>query len=130
LEHYRKNSGHSEVAVLLGFGFVFAQSQAAAGMLLHSGLAKTPKFPAAKRPQFFLKRSATKSDSNSRSCVIWEFYPNVNEACGRSEQSRARLPRHSERRRVSKRFLDIPAGSLTVAALLRRFNVFVEMPIR
>jgi hypothetical protein len=28
-------------AVLLGFGFVFAQSQAAAGMLLRSSLAKT-----------------------------------------------------------------------------------------
>jgi hypothetical protein len=46
-----------EAAVLLGFGFVFAQSQAAAGMFLRSSLAKTPKSLAAERPQFFFKRS-------------------------------------------------------------------------
>ena len=32
--------GEKEAAVLLGFGFVFAQSQAAVGMLLRSSLAK------------------------------------------------------------------------------------------
>jgi len=45
-------------AVLLGFGFVFARSQATAGMLLHSSLAKTPKFLAAAWLQFFFKRSS------------------------------------------------------------------------
>jgi hypothetical protein len=42
-EHFRKNSSHAEEkkpAVLLGFGFVFAQSQAAAGMLLRSASPK------------------------------------------------------------------------------------------
>jgi hypothetical protein len=41
----------------LGFGFVFAQSQAAAGMFFRSSLAKTPKSLAAERLQFFFKRS-------------------------------------------------------------------------
>jgi len=40
----------------LGFGFIFAQSQATAGMLLCSSLAKTPKFLAAEWPQYFFKR--------------------------------------------------------------------------
>jgi hypothetical protein len=35
--------GKDEGAVFLGFGFVLAQSQAAAGMLLRQSLAKTPK---------------------------------------------------------------------------------------
>jgi len=49
--------GKKEAAVLLGFGFVFAQSQAALGMLLRSSLAKTPKFLAAEWLHYFLKRS-------------------------------------------------------------------------
>jgi hypothetical protein len=32
--------GKEEAAVLLGFGFIFAQSQAATGLLLRSSLAK------------------------------------------------------------------------------------------
>jgi hypothetical protein len=47
LEHYHKYYSHvvgkDEGAVFLGFGFVLAQSQAAAGMLLRQSLAKTPK---------------------------------------------------------------------------------------
>ncbi len=50
-EHFHKNFSHADgkerAAVLLGFGFVFAQSQAASGMLLRSGLAKTSKLLAA-----------------------------------------------------------------------------------
>ena len=45
-----------KAADLLGFGFVFAQSQAAKSMLLRLSLAKTPKSLAAERLQFFLKR--------------------------------------------------------------------------
>jgi hypothetical protein len=59
-EHFRKNSSHAEEkkpAVLLGFGFVFAQSQAAAGMFIRSSLAKNPKFLAAAWLLFFFKRS-------------------------------------------------------------------------
>src|SRR5580698_7503511 len=44
LEHFQKYCNHSveekEAAVLLGFGFVFALSQAAAGMLLRSASPK------------------------------------------------------------------------------------------
>jgi hypothetical protein len=47
LERFKKYRSHSarrkEGAVFLGFGFVSAQSQAAAGMLLRQDLAKTPK---------------------------------------------------------------------------------------
>jgi hypothetical protein len=65
LEHFQKYYSHpveeAEAAVLLGFGFVFAQSQAAAGMLLRSASpnmrAWPPKFLAAERLQFFFKRS-------------------------------------------------------------------------
>jgi len=38
--------GKDEGAVFLDFGFVLAQSQAAAGMLLGQSPAKTPKIPA------------------------------------------------------------------------------------
>jgi hypothetical protein len=48
-------------ADLLGFGFVFAPSQAAAGMFLRSSLAKTPKSLAAERLQFFFKRSHSRN---------------------------------------------------------------------
>jgi hypothetical protein len=65
LEHFHKNCNHADeekrAAVLLGFGFVFAQSQAATGMFLRSSLAKrtraSPKFLAAAGLQFFFKRS-------------------------------------------------------------------------
>jgi len=57
IEHSQKNCSHSEAAVLLGFGFVFAQSQAAEGHAPSLSLAKTPKSPAAERLQFFFKRS-------------------------------------------------------------------------
>jgi hypothetical protein len=40
LERSQKNSSHSEAAALLGFGFVFAQSQAVVGMLLRSASPK------------------------------------------------------------------------------------------
>jgi hypothetical protein len=50
--------GNKNTAVLLGFGFVFAQSQAATGMLLRSSLAKTPKSLAAAGLQHFFKRSS------------------------------------------------------------------------
>jgi hypothetical protein len=47
LERFKKYCSHSggqaEEAVFLGFGFVSAQSQAAAGMLLRQSLAKTQK---------------------------------------------------------------------------------------
>jgi hypothetical protein len=47
LEHFHQYCspavGKDEGAVFLGFGFVLAQSQAAAGMLLGQSLAKTPK---------------------------------------------------------------------------------------
>jgi hypothetical protein len=46
-----------KATVLLGFGFVFAQSQAALGMLLRSSLAKTPKFLAAEWLNYFFKHS-------------------------------------------------------------------------
>jgi cobalt-zinc-cadmium efflux system membrane fusion protein len=49
--------GKKRAAVLLGFGFVFAQSQAPKGTFLRSSLAKTPKFLAAAWLQFFFKRS-------------------------------------------------------------------------
>ena len=41
----------------MGFGFVFAQSQAADGHAPSPSLAKTPKSLAAERLQFFFKRS-------------------------------------------------------------------------
>jgi hypothetical protein len=47
LEHFQKTVSHAdgkaEAAVFFGFGVVFAQSQAALGMLLRSSLAKTKK---------------------------------------------------------------------------------------
>jgi len=46
-----------KAAVLLGFGFVFAQLQATLSLLLRSSLAKTPKFLAAERLQYFFKSS-------------------------------------------------------------------------
>jgi hypothetical protein len=49
--------GKEQAAVLLDFGFVFAQSQVLLDMLLRSSLAKIPKFLAAARLQLFLKRS-------------------------------------------------------------------------
>jgi hypothetical protein len=46
-EHIHKYCSHAvgkdEGAVFLGFGFVLAQSQAAAGMLPHSASPRTPK---------------------------------------------------------------------------------------
>jgi hypothetical protein len=48
--------GEEEAAVLLAFGFVIAQSQAATGLLLRSSLAKSQKFLAADRLQYFFKR--------------------------------------------------------------------------
>jgi hypothetical protein len=48
----------------LGFGFVFAQSQATAGMLLRSSLAKTPKFLAAELLQYFFKREEKKLEKS------------------------------------------------------------------
>jgi hypothetical protein len=45
LEHFHKSCSHADeevkAAVLLGFGFVFAQSEAATDILLRSSLAKT-----------------------------------------------------------------------------------------
>jgi hypothetical protein len=46
-----------DAAVLLGFGVVFAQSQAAGGHAPSLSLAKTPKFLAAERLHYFFKRS-------------------------------------------------------------------------
>jgi hypothetical protein len=54
-----------EAAVLLGFGFVFAQSQATAGMFLRSSLAKMPKSPAAERLRTPQKRGLSSRVINS-----------------------------------------------------------------
>jgi hypothetical protein len=43
LERFKKHHSHSVRAVFFGFGFVSAQSQAAAGMLFRQSLAKTQK---------------------------------------------------------------------------------------
>jgi hypothetical protein len=52
-------------ADLLGFGFVFAQSQAAAGMLLRSSLAKTPKSLAARGSSFSSNALATRGHARA-----------------------------------------------------------------
>jgi hypothetical protein len=44
LERFKKYSSRSVRAVFLGFGFVSAQLQAAAGMRLRQSLAETQKF--------------------------------------------------------------------------------------
>jgi hypothetical protein len=61
---------YEQAAVLLGFGFVFTQSQAALGMLLRSSLAKTPKSLAAAWLQFFFKYSKRDIDRNDKSLII------------------------------------------------------------
>jgi hypothetical protein len=61
LERYQKSRNHAvnpRAAVLLGFGFVFAQSQALYGHAPSLSLAQTPKSLAAARLQYFLKSSA------------------------------------------------------------------------
>ena len=61
LEHFQKYCSHvgeeRREAVFLVFGFVFAQSQAASGMLLRSSLAKKTKNPRSTWLQYFFKRS-------------------------------------------------------------------------
>jgi hypothetical protein len=56
-EQFQKNCSHTGgkrgEAVFLGFGFVLAQSQATAGMLLRQSLAKTPKILAPHGYSFF-----------------------------------------------------------------------------
>jgi hypothetical protein len=52
----------------LGFGFVFAQSQAATGAPSLS-LAKTPKFLAAEWPQYFFKRSRAGGKAHGQSGI-------------------------------------------------------------
>src|SRR5579859_6179884 len=64
LEHFQKNRSHAVFdnveAVLLGFGFVSAQSQPHyPGMLLRRSLAKTPKILAPHWLRFFFKCSIT-----------------------------------------------------------------------
>jgi hypothetical protein len=65
LEHFQKSCGRpvevNEAANLLGFGFVFAQSQAAAGMLLRSASPKAQNLSLPNGYNFFSNALAEKS---------------------------------------------------------------------
>jgi hypothetical protein len=62
LEHFHKYCSHAgeerREAVFLVFGFVSAQSQATAGMLLRQSLAKKSKILAPHWLHYFFKRSS------------------------------------------------------------------------
>jgi hypothetical protein len=72
LEHFHKYFSHSagtnRAAVLLGSGFVSAQSQATPGMLHRQSLARNPKILAPKRLQYFFKRSVAQNNMKTERC--------------------------------------------------------------
>jgi hypothetical protein len=64
--------GKRRAAVLLGFGFVFAQSQGVGSHAPSLSLAKTPKSLAAAWLHYFLKRSKAKNEDIEK--LAWRLY--------------------------------------------------------
>jgi hypothetical protein len=79
LEHYQKYCGHTE-AVLLGFGFVSAQSQGSLNLLRspkprQKSEPDRPKNPRSEWPQNFFKRSRRFQITEAFAALFSEYEP-------------------------------------------------------